>query len=83
MFEPQLLLHFADELVALLRSRDTPCRELAYLLLCRLLKYAPELGPAVVPAYIHCLRSDDYLVAKDALRYAPVRVHSILTQPQR
>jgi hypothetical protein len=69
--EPQILTHFADEMLLLMPSTDEECSGLAYSLMLRLLSYAPQMAGTFAPLFLKCLDASDPRVCQPALQRVP------------
>ena len=69
--EPQVLVHFADELSGLLKSTELLARDLAYRLISRLMKHSPASAAGFSPPFLRSLRSEDHGIRASALEHAP------------
>ena len=76
MYEPDLLKSFSDEISLLLGSSDAQCRDLAYRLLFRYMKYAPTAAEGFSPVFFKCLGSGNLNISRTALQHVSVRLRT-------
>eukprot|EP00026_Physarum_polycephalum_P001658 Phypoly_transcript_01660.p1 GENE.Phypoly_transcript_01660~~Phypoly_transcript_01660.p1 ORF type:complete len:1059 (+),score=226.04 Phypoly_transcript_01660:1-3177(+) len=68
---PPALRYFVHSFMKLLWSKDANVRPLAYKLVIRYISHNPRDATWVISEYLQVLSSPDFLVAKQALEYAP------------
>lgn len=63
----EILEHFVDDFKRLLLAHNDQCRNTAFELVKRYIRQYPRQGVDFVPAFLHCLESDDPNVVMSAL----------------